>query len=74
MLMVSMFVDADACPVNDEILRVASRHDLKTYLVCDGGLRPSQYPAAELIIVTHGADAADDWIAAHFQKSVLMVH
>ena len=54
-------------------MRVASRHGLKTYLVCDGGLRPSQYPAAELIIVPQGADAADDWIADHIQKSDICV-
>lgn len=71
--MVTIYVDADACPVKDEIIRVASRHDLKTYLVCDGGLRPSQYPSAELIIVPQGADAADDWIADHIQKSDICV-
>jgi uncharacterized protein len=71
--MVTIYVDADACPVKDEIMRVASRHDLHTYLVCDGGLRPSQYPAAELVIVTQGADAADDWIADHIQKSDICV-
>lgn len=71
--MVTIYVDADACPVKDEILRVAARHDLKTYLVCDGGLRPSQYPTAELIIVTQGADAADDWIADNIQQADICV-
>mgnify|MGYP001279753148 CR=1 FL=1 len=71
--MVTIYVDADACPVKDEILQVAARHDLKTYLVCDGGLRPSQYPTAELIIVTQGADAADDWIADNIQKADICV-
>jgi hypothetical protein len=71
--MVAIYVDADACPVKDEIMRVAARHDLKTYLVCDGGLRPSQYPTAELVIVDQGADAADDWIADHIQKADICV-
>lgn len=71
--MVDIYVDADACPVKDEIMRVAARHDLKTYLVCDGGLRPSQYPAAELVIVDQGADAADDWITDHIQTADICV-
>ena len=71
--MVTIYVDADACPVKDEIMWVAARHDLKTYLVCDGGLRPSQYPTAELIIVAQGADAADDLIADNIQKADICV-
>jgi uncharacterized protein YaiI (UPF0178 family) len=66
--MVSIYVDADACPVKDETLGVAARHGVKTYLVSDGGIRPSQDPLVELVIVTQGADAADDWIATHIQK------
>jgi uncharacterized protein YaiI (UPF0178 family) len=66
--MVSIYVDADACPVKDETLGVAARHGVKTYLVSDGGIRPSQDPLVELVIVTQGADAADDWIAARIQK------
>ncbi len=71
--MVDIFVDADACPVKDETLRVAARHGLKTYLVSDGGIRPSQNPLVELVIVTQGADAADDWIADHIQKSDICI-
>lgn len=60
-----IYVDADACPVKSEILRVAERHGLKTYMVSDGGVRPSNSPLVELVIVSPGLDAADDWIAAH---------
>jgi uncharacterized protein YaiI (UPF0178 family) len=66
--MVSIYVDADACPVKDETLGVAARHGVKTYLVSDGGIRPSQDPLVELVIVTQGADAADDWIATRIQN------
>ena len=66
--MVDIYVDADACPVKDETARVAARHDLNTYLVSDGGIRPSQNPLVKLVIVDQGADAADDWIATHIQK------
>lgn len=61
--MVRIFVDADACPVKDEVLRVAARHGLKTVMVSDGGIRPSRDPLVETIFVATGADAADDWIA-----------
>lgn len=63
--MPEIYVDADACPVKDEILRVAGRHGLKTRMVSDGGIRPSRDPMVETVIVTQGADAADDWIADH---------
>ena len=71
--MVEIYVDADACPVKDEVLRVAARHGLRTYLVSDGGIRPRQDPLVELVIVSRGADAADDWIAAHVQASDICV-
>lgn len=61
--MTEIYVDADGCPVKEETLRVAARHRLKTYLVSDGGVRPSQDPLVEAIFVAEGADAADDWIA-----------
>jgi uncharacterized protein YaiI (UPF0178 family) len=68
-----IYIDADACPVKKEAISVASRHGLKTYLVCDGGIRPSQDPLVELVIVTQGADAADDWIVDHIQKSDICI-
>jgi|TARA_B100000315_G_C14580085_1_gene590008 hypothetical protein len=60
-----IYVDADACPVKDEVIKVATRHGLKTFMVSDGGIRPYPSPLVELVIVTQGADAADDWIAEH---------
>ncbi len=71
--MVGIYIDADACPVKDETLRVAARHGLKTYLVSDGGIRPSPDPLVELVIVAPGADAADDWIADQIQKADICV-
>jgi uncharacterized protein YaiI (UPF0178 family) len=71
--MVSIYVDADACPVKDETLGVAARHGVKTYLVSDGGIRPRQDPLVELVIVTQGADAADDWIATRIQKADICI-
>ncbi len=71
--MVDIYVDADACPVKDETLRVAARHGLKTYLVSDGGIRPAQDPLVELVIVSQGADAADDWIADRIQRADICI-
>lgn len=58
-----IYVDADACPVKDEVVRVAERHGAPVLLVCDGGLRRSDHPLVELVIVPGGPDAADNWIA-----------
>jgi uncharacterized protein YaiI (UPF0178 family) len=71
--MVDIYVDADACPVKDETVRVAARHDLKTLLVSDGGIRPHQSPRVELVIVDQGPDAADNWIAEHIQESDICI-
>ena len=71
--MVDIYIDADACPVKDETIRVASRHGLKTWMVCDGGIRPSRDPMVELVVVAQGADAADDWIADHIQPADICI-
>jgi uncharacterized protein YaiI (UPF0178 family) len=59
----AIYIDADACPVKDETYRVAERHGLKVYVVSNGGIRPNPNPLIETVIVAHGADAADMWIA-----------
>jgi uncharacterized protein len=58
-----IFVDADACPVKQEVERVADRHGLTVYMVSNGGIRPSAHPRFHHVTVAEGADAADDWIA-----------
>jgi len=58
-----IFVDADACPVKSEAERVATRHKAKMYLVSNGGLRLSDNPLVELVVVADGPDVADMWIA-----------
>lgn len=62
--MTRFLVDADACPVRDEILRVAGRLGLETILVSNGS-RPIRPPGGNtrIVIVEGGADKADDWIA-----------
>lgn len=58
-----IYIDADACPVKAEVERVATRHRIKTFVVSNGGLRPSQNPLVENVIVPEGPDVADMWIA-----------
>jgi len=58
-----IFVDGDACPVKEEVERVAARHNLPVYLVSNGGLRPSANALLRHVTVPQSPDAADDWIA-----------
>ncbi|WP_299700839.1 YaiI/YqxD family protein [uncultured Tateyamaria sp.] len=61
--MTTLYIDADACPVKAEAERVATRHKVPMKVVSNGGLRPSQNPLVETIIVPEGPDIADMWIA-----------
>ena len=61
--MTTLYVDADACPVKAEAERVATRHRVPMKLVSNGGLRLSQNPLVEVVIVPDGPDVADMWIA-----------
>ncbi len=61
--MTKLYIDADACPVKSEAERVATRHAVQMYVVSNGGLRPSQNPLVETVIVPEGPDIADMWIA-----------
>ena len=58
-----IYVDADACPVKDEIYRVALRHSLPVSVVAGNFIRVPQDPLIERVAVGAGMDAADDWIA-----------
>ena len=61
--MTTLFIDADACPVKAEAEKVATRHRIAMKLVSNGGLRLSQNPLVETVIVSEGPDIADMWIA-----------
>ena len=61
--MTAIYVDADACPVKAEAEKVATRHKIQLFVVSNGGLRPSQNPLVETVIVPDGPDIADMWIA-----------
>lgn len=61
--MTDLYIDADACPVRAEALRVAGRHGLRVRVVSNGGIRPDPHPLVETVVVPEGPDAADRWIA-----------
>jgi uncharacterized protein YaiI (UPF0178 family) len=60
---VQIYVDADACPVKDEIYRVAARHGLRVFVVAAALIRIPQDPLIERVAAGAGMDAADNWIA-----------
>ena len=68
-----VYVDADACPVKDEVTTVAIRHGCRAVMVCNGGIRPHPHPLVDLAIVDDGPDAADIWIADHAGPSDVVV-
>jgi uncharacterized protein YaiI (UPF0178 family) len=61
----TIYVDADACPVREEIYRVATRLGVPVLVVHNGSrpIRPPGLPTVRLVVVGEGADIADDWIA-----------
>lgn len=68
-----IYVDADACPVKDEIYKVAERHGLPVSIVAGGFIRVPQHPLIERIAAGSGMDAADDWIAERVQPGDIVV-
>ncbi len=71
--MLHIFVDADACPVKQEVYRVASRYSLNVILVANSWMRVPNEPWLTLEVVKGGFDAADDWIAEHVQPHDIVI-
>ena len=68
-----IYVDADACPVKDEIYRVAARHGLPVSVVAGNFIRVPPDPLIERIAAGAGMDAADDWIAERAGKGDIVI-
>jgi uncharacterized protein len=68
-----IYVDADACPVKPEVMRVATRHGLTVHFVSNSWMRLDDSPLVRRVIVTEGPDAADDWIAERIGHSDIAV-
>jgi uncharacterized protein YaiI (UPF0178 family) len=60
---IQIYIDADACPVKNEVYRVAERHGLKVFVVSNAPIMVPREPWIERIVVGGATDAADDWIA-----------
>jgi hypothetical protein len=69
----SILVDADACPVKDEIYKVAYRHEVPVAIVSNSHLRVPTHPLIERVTVGAGFDAADDWIAERASPQTVVV-
>ncbi len=68
-----IYVDADACPVKEEVLRVAERRALTIVFVANSWMRLPESPLVERIIVSEGADAADDWIVDNVEPGDIVI-
>ncbi len=68
-----IFVDADACPVKDEVYRVAQRYSLAVTLVANSWMRVPQNKFIRLEVVSDGFDAADDWIAEQAAQDDIVI-
>ena len=71
--MIRIYVDADACPVKDEVYRVAKRYGLAVFVVSNGRIRVPDDPLVEMVVVTGHFDAADAWIAERVTETDIAV-
>ena len=71
--MTDIYVDADACPVKDEVYRVAERYGLKVRLVSNTWLRAPNEEWIEVVVVGAELDAADAWIVEHVSENDIVV-
>ncbi len=67
---ITIYVDADACPVKQEIYRVAARHGIKVIVVSNSPIAVPREPMIERVVVDAGLDAADDWIVERVSGSM----
>ena len=68
-----IYVDADACPVKNEVVRVAERHGLVVHMVSNSWMRLTEGPLVKRVVVSEGFDAADDWIAERAGEGDIVV-
>lgn len=71
--MLQILVDADACPVKDEIYKVAWRYDVPVFVVSNSPMRVPVHPLISRMVVSDGFDAADDWIVEHVTAHSIVV-
>jgi uncharacterized protein len=70
---ITIYVDADACPVKPEIYRVAERNAIKVYVVSNSYMAVPRDPLIERVVVSGNPDAADDWIAERASRGSIAI-
>lgn len=68
-----IYIDADGCPVKDEVYRVAQRYDLHVTLAANTTIRTPDTDRVKMVVVDDGFDAADDWIVEHAQRDDIVI-
>ncbi len=68
-----IYVDADACPVKDEVYRVAARYGVEVFVVSNSAIFVPQKPGIEAVVVKGGLDIADDWIAERIEADDIAI-
>lgn len=71
--MLDIFVDADACPVKDEVYQVAGRYGLHVVLVANSRMNVPAGASVEMVVVDAGPDVADDWIAENIREGDIAI-
>ncbi len=71
--MLDIFIDADGCPVKQEVYRVAKRYGLKVTLVSNAPMRTPHEDWLETVVVDGQFDAADDWIVEHVSENDIVI-
>lgn len=70
---ITLYIDADACPVKDEAYKVAARYGLKVFVVANAFINIPRDPMIERVLVPAGPDAADDWIVERAGPGAIIV-
>jgi uncharacterized protein len=71
--MLTLFIDADGCPVKDETYKVAARYQLKVFVVANKRINIPLHPTVEMIVVDAGPDEADNWIAEKIEENDICI-
>jgi hypothetical protein len=67
--LIQIFIDADGCPVKNEVYKVAQRYNLKVFVVSNSRMKIPQHDQIELVVVENQFDAADNWIVDHITET-----
>ncbi|WP_341991644.1 YaiI/YqxD family protein [Azorhizobium sp. AG788] len=70
---ITLYVDADACPVKDEIYKVAERHKLDVHVVSNSPIALPRTANVHRVVVASGPDVADDWIAERVSRGDVVI-